>query len=361
MTIKFFQAECGDAACISFIGSDNKPHHVFIDAGYERTFRQVLADEIQALHQKDEAIDLWILSHIHDDHIGGAIAYIKAINSGEFKDIVKSWLYNHPRKSMANLRIKDTNSVSETKSIGQGDYLASYLFKNNKLTSHDITNKQPTIDLFGLKITILSPDDSKLQGLRNKYPLESQKAYERGELDAISEAKKPPQYDYHIPITRFDFEQWQEDDSVENGSSIAVLTEYQGKRILWLADAHPTCIVNALNDSGYSKSNPLVCDWVKVTHHGSKGNNSDELYDMIRCENYLISSNGENRNCLPTKECIARILRNKQRLLDSNYNFYFTYENALLRSIFSVDGDSVFKEFNFTVHFPKVNAKMIDV
>lgn len=361
MKIRFYQAECGDASCISFIGSDNMPHNIFIDAGYERTFRHVLADEIQALSQKGEAIDLWILSHIHDDHIGGAIAYIKSINSGEFKDIVKSWLYNHPRKSLTNLRIEDTKSISETKSIGQGDYLASYLFKHNNLPSYDITNKHPTIDLFGLKITILSPDDLKLQGLRNKYPPESQKAYERGELDAISEAKKPPQYDYHIPITGFDFEQWQEDDSIENGSSIAVLSEYQDQRILWLADAHPNCVVNALNDLGYSKSNPLVCDWVKVTHHGSKGNNCDDLYDMIRCENYLISSNGENRNCLPTKECIARILRNKQRLPDSHYNIYFTYENELLRSIFKVDGEDIFKEFNFTTCFPSGNSKMIVV
>jgi beta-lactamase superfamily II metal-dependent hydrolase len=159
----------------------------------------------------------------------------------------------------------------------------------------------------------------------------------------------------------FNLEKWIEDDSVENGSSISVLTEYQNTRILWLADAHPNTIVSALKNLGYSNNNPLVCDWVKVTHHGSSGNNSNELYEMIQCENYLISANGENIHCLPTKECIARILRNEKRLPNSQYKFHFTHDNQLLRSIFAVDGEDIYKELNFTICFPKGISKMIKV
>lgn len=50
---------------------------------------------------------------------------------------------------------------------------------------------------------------------------------------------------------------------------------------------------------GFNKENKIVCDWVKVTHHGSKGNNSDSLYDLIKSENYLFSVNGENKHNLP--------------------------------------------------------------
>lgn len=361
MKIKFYQAECGDAACISYLGLDNNPHNVFIDAGYERTFRHVLSNEIDAIEQRGEVIDLWVLSHIHDDHIGGAIAYIKAIQDGEFKDIVKLWFYNPPRKSLSNLNKKLTISISDIKSIGQGDEMARYLYIYRNLPIIDITDQLPSTNIFGLQIIILSPDLCKLQNLRNKYPLESQKPLERNEFDSISEAKSPHQSDYHIAIKGFNLGMWQEDISVENGSSISLLTEYQDKRILWLADAHPSCIVNSLKNIGYSKYNPLICDLVKVTHHGSSGNNSSELYEMIRCENYLISSNGENRHSLPTKECIARILRNKQRINGSHYNFYFTYDNSVLRSIFKVDGEAIFEDLNFTIHFPYENLKMIEI
>jgi len=361
MNIRFYQAECGDAARIRFIGTDNRPHNIFIDAGYERTFRHVLADEIQTVKKDGEVIDLWIISHIHDDHIGGAIAYIRAIRDGEFDDIVQSWFYNPPHKSQHNFKLTISNFISEAKSIGQGDNLASYLISQNKLKVIDITCEVPLMDLFGLKINILSPDVSRLNSLRTKYPPDSPKQFERNEIDSISEAKAAPQYDYHIPLMSFNLKKWKEDDSVENGSSISVLTEYQGKRILWLADAHPNAIVSAMKNLSYSISNPLICDWVKVTHHGSSGNNSNELYEMIQCENYLISANGENIHCLPTKECIARILRNKKRLPNSQYKFHFTYDNPLLRSMFVVDGVDIFKELNFTVNFPKGISKMINV
>ena len=102
---------------------------------------------------------------------------------------------------------------------------------------------------------------------------------------------------------------------------------------------------------GFNKENKIVCEWVKVTHHGSKGNNSDALYDIIKSENYLFSANGENKHNLPSKECIARILRNKIRPSNSNYKFYFTYDNETLRSIFKNENDSVFEEYNFEVIF----------
>jgi hypothetical protein len=272
----------------------------------------------------------------------------------------QSWFYNPPRKILSDPQNITTTSVSEAKSIIQGDHLANYLLFKNKLAASDITNDMPIIYLNGLKVTILSPDVMSLKALRDKYPAESTKPFERHELDLISEAKAAPQFDYHIPINDFNLENWKEDDSIENGSSISVITEYNNKKVLWLADAHPKIIATALKHLGYSKENKLACEWVKVTHHGSSGNNSDELYDMISCKNYLISSNGENRHCLPTKECIARILRNKQRPIDSNYKLYFTYQNEVLQSMFKVDGEKIFEEFKFEVYFPFEKSKMIE-
>lgn len=346
MEIKFFQAECGDASYIRFLGNDNKYHNVFIDSGYERTFRHILENEIQNIVGNNEIIDLWIISHIHDDHIGGVVKYIDTINDGEYSDIVKQYFYNPPRIYNVN---KSPKSISEFKSIGQGDVFYEYLKTNNKLLDYDITNLIEPIELYGLKLSILSPTSNKLDRLRSKYPLYSNKLLEREEDEKISEAVAPKQDDYKTLIDDFNFDKWKEDDSVENGSSISVLTEYNNKKILWLADSHPTDIVNSLEKLGFNQDNKIVCDWVKVTHHGSKGNNSDSLYSLIECNNYLFSVNGENKHNLPSKECIARILRNKGRNNNLKYNLYFTYDNETLRSIFKMENDNIYSQYNFDV------------
>nr|WP_315234105.1 MBL fold metallo-hydrolase [uncultured Flavobacterium sp.] len=346
MEIKFFQAECGDASCIRFLGNDNKYHNVFIDSGYERTFRHVLENEIRNIVGKNETIDLWIISHIHDDHIGGVIKYIDTIKTSEHNDIVNQYFYNPPRIYDFE---KSAKNISEFVSIGQGDVFYEYLKSNNKLLDYDITNSIDPIELYGLKLTILSPTSNKLGSLRSKYPLNSNKSLEREEDEKISEAVAPKQNDYKTLINNFDLDKWKEDNSVENGSSISVLAEFNNNKILWLADSHPTDIVNSLENLGFNQDNKVVCDWVKVTHHGSKGNNSDALYNLIECDNYLFSVNGENKHNLPSKECIARILRNKQRPKKSKYNFHFTYDNQTLRSIFNVENENIFEEYNFEV------------
>lgn len=360
MEIHFYQAECGDAARIRYTGNDGKIHNIFIDAGYERTFTYVLADEIQKIRQADEKIDLWIISHIHDDHIGGIIQYIKSVTHGKKSDIVESWYYNHPRSSIPEVNLLQFISISRTKSIGQGDDLTNFLSVNNKLPKVDITSEIPDQNLFGLNVKILSPSVFKLSQLRKKYPATEFKVLEQNELSSVSEAKAVRAYDYQVPLELFNLYEWDQDQSVENGSSISVLTEIDGKKVLWLADSHPLDIISSLNKLGYSKANPLVCDYVKVCHHGSKGNNSNDLYELVRCSNYIMSVNGENKHYLPNKECFARILRNPNRPKGLAYNFYFTYDNSILRSIFKVDGDEVYKKYNFSTHF-LTDAKWIQM
>jgi len=343
-----YQAECGDATRIEFAGSDKKLHHILIDTGFERTYRQVLEQDLKALIKAGDAIDLCIISHIHDDHIGGAIAYIRAIQNGAIGDCIHKWLYNPPRGQPIKEKII-SNEISFAKSIAQGDVLATYLLSKGKLMTEDITNDWEE-DFFGLKVIVLSPNTKTLKALRVKYPEGRKNPFEREEWVDISFAKANIKDDYHIPINDFNLAIKEEDNSEENGSSIAVLLEQEGKRFLCLADAHPTVIAGALHRLGYSSSYPLVCDWVKVSHHGSKGNNLSVLYNMIKCNNFIISANGENKYKLPSKQCLATIIRSTQRT-DDVCNLFFTYNNETLRNIFKTDGEMIFEELKFRVHF----------
>lgn len=349
MEVTFYKAECGDAARIRFLGNDNKFHNIFIDSGYDRTFRFVLIEEIKDIAKRGEMIDLWLLSHIHDDHIGGISKYLDLINSGELNDIVSKWFYNVPRSY--SFKPRNLKNASQASSIKQGDKIFEYLKNNNKLLSNDITNELESINLYGLNMTILSPTKNKLSKLRNKYPLDIQNELERFEQTSVSDAKAMKQNDYSIKIHDFDLVNFTEDKSIENGTSISVITEYNNQKILWLADSHPSDICESLKKLGYSEQKKIECDWVKVSHHGSSGNNSSELYNLITCSNYLFSVNGENKHNLPEKRCLSQILRSKNRNKDSYYNFSFTYDNDLLRNIFKVDGTEVYNELNFNVNF----------
>lgn len=187
--------------------------------------------------------------------------------------------------------------------------------------------------------------------LREKYPFGSKNPLERIEDDTISKAKGKVQNDYHFQLEEFNLDNWQEDLSIENGSSISLLLELGNKKTLWLADAFPSVVSRSLRTLGYSQENPIICDWVKVGHHGSSGNNSNELYELIDCNNYVITANGENKYNLPAKECIAHILRNRNRNPDSHYNLYFTDDNSTLRSIFVNEDDKIMERLKFSAHF----------
>lgn len=114
-----------------------------------------------------------------------------------------------------------------------------------------------------------------------------------------------------------------EDSSIPNESSISFLFEYQGKKILFLADSHPTAIAKFLKENGYSRENQLEVDLVKVSHHGSKMNVSPELLETIRCRDYLISTNGK-RHAHPDKAALARIITSNSK----KTRLYFNYDIA---------------------------------
>lgn len=352
MELFCYQAECGDAIRIRYIGNDKKPHNIFLDSGYERTFRHILQYEIDAIKQAGEFIDLWIVSHIHDDHIGGITKYIKLIKDNEFTDITKKWFYNPPRNYAQS--VKNSDDISSAKSIRQGDILYDYLFQNNKLPESDIISSSEYRDIFGLKITVLSPTSKSINELRKKYS--DGRSLEKSEDESVSKAKSALNFDYHLILESFNLSDFDEDDSLENRSSISAIFEYEDRKILWLADSHPSVISESLSNMGYSNSNPLECDFVIVSHHASKGNNSSGLYNIIKCNNYIISSNGENKYFLPTKEALSRIIRNEFRDLKSTCNLFFTYDTLNLREMFVSDESNRYK-WNFKTHFS--NKKLI--
>lgn len=358
MTIRFYQVACGDAARLKYDGEDGKPHFIFLDSGYERTYRDILANEIKALINGRHKIDLWIISHIHDDHIGGVLSYIRAISQGEIADIVSTWWYNPPYHDRT--RKSENIQISQASSFVQGRELSTYLSGKGTKTTN-ITNQFPITDMHGLRLTILSPTREGLHALKEKYKSKEFGSMNYHELTDISEPKAIGGNDYANTLESFDIDKIEEDTSIENGSSIAAIIEYDDKRVLWLGDAFSHVVIQRLKNLGYSHQNPLIVDLVKVSHHGSSASNSNELFSIIRSKKYLFSANGDNKHFLPAKECIARILRNKFRKDTDSYELIFTHDTEVLREIFKSDGSGVQVRWNFKLIFPDSNKKWIDI
>ena len=110
---------------------------------------------------------------------------------------------------------------------------------------------------------------------------------------------------------------FKEDRAEPNGSSIAFIAEFDGKRVLFGADAHPGVLMESLQRT------PLVVDSLplcafKLPHHGSKNNVSKELIKSFPAEHYLVSTNGNVFNH-PDEEAIARILISSKEMAKKIY------------------------------------------
>ena len=85
---------------------------------------------------------------------------------------------------------------------------------------------------------------------------------------------------------------FKEDTSPANGSSIAVLLEADGRRLLLLGDAHPSVILQELRRVLVHETPPWWFDCIKLSHHGSFANNSPELLEATDSDCYLFSTDG---------------------------------------------------------------------
>jgi hypothetical protein len=103
------------------------------------------------------------------------------------------------------------------------------------------------------------------------------------------------------------------DHSAANGAGIAFIVEFDGKRALLGADAHPDLLAANLQRFAEQTGEPRVrIDLCKLPHHGSKYNVSTQLIELVDAAKYLVSSNGDNY-AHPDDDTVARIIRASAR------------------------------------------------
>lgn len=104
------------------------------------------------------------------------------------------------------------------------------------------------------------------------------------------------------------------DRSVPNGSSIALLAEYDGHRLLLTGDAYAPDLLAGLArlNAERGTQGPLALDAFKLAHHGSANNLSRELVEAVDCARYLVSTDGSVHRH-PDHQALLTVLRYSRR------------------------------------------------
>lgn len=334
-TIQILHASYGDCIFLSHVDGENI-FNLLIDGGPTGTFGQLygyakpLRLLIEELREKEQIIDLAVITHVDEDHIGG---FLEAMSHDEYlPKIVKEFWFNSYTLISSLCNNTDAPSINnqvsgisdnETKtSITQGITLEQKLSKLNWFDKAIHNQLQPLMRS-GMEFTILSPSPKTLQRLGKNWEKES------SDSDKKTATKES---DHQFPFSHFfDKDDFLSDRSVPNGSSIAFLLRIGEKNILLLADSYSGVVENKLRDLGYNHDNKLKCSIVKISHHGSKGNTSATLLSIISSEKYVISTDGSIFGH-PDKKTIARILK-----ANSENNIYFNYESVIKKILLPED------------------------
>lgn len=312
--VKVHHVKCGDCFYIRYTSDDNIIN-IFVDAGYSGTYKKTFRNDVKEIVAQGEKIDLFVITHIDQDHISGIKPFLKEFGI----DNVEKFWFNHYDK----LNLSEETNETEI-SVKDGITLRDHFQMSGRKMDEIIAGNELMIS-DKIKFKILSPSIESLKKFKD-YWKEEEKKYDY----EISSNKSS---DYNKSIEELSLNTFKEDNDIANGSSIAFLLEIGQFKCLFSGDAHPSVLYDSLQKLGYTKESPLKLDFMKVPHHGSKHNLSNDLLEIIDCQKFIFSANGVNRDNLPNKETIAKIICNSTRSINKCITLLFNYDNECLRNI----------------------------
>jgi len=321
-TLEALQAKHGDSLLLHY-GTKTAPKLIVIDGGPQGVFDTSLRPRLEEIKKKRSPlkplpIRLMMVSHIDDDHIRGILDLTDALieqqdnNESLLCNITTLWhnsfddiLGNNQTQvmptsldsvvklsSMGELTFppnlfRDEAPAAIAVNVPQGRKLRDNVQKLALLANDPFENlvvlpqkKDKPLDIDGkLKLTVLGPSETRLEKLQADWDkkVELLKKKKPAEAQALAASFI--------------------DNSVYNLSSIIVLAEADGKRMLLTGDGLGEDILAGLKEEGLLEDGgTLHVDLLKMPHHGSIRNITEEFLTTITADHYVISANGKYDN-----------------------------------------------------------------
>jgi beta-lactamase superfamily II metal-dependent hydrolase len=305
LTLDVLPAGNGDCLWIEY-GNPASPRRILIDGGAKGTYKRALQSRFA---RGEGELELLVITHVDSDHITGILELIEgAHRSIKPKDVWFNGFRHLP------------NEDPETLGPVQGERLTDHLVNqrmpwniafDRKAVVVPDQGELPRRELSGgLTLTLLSPTVQALASLRPVWEKEVRKAGLDPNMAAAQDVAAEEGFELlesgPLDVEALAAAPFVEDSSEPNGSSIAMLLEFEGQRVLLSADAHPRVLASAIKrHNGDQRLKLTAC---KIPHHGSKANVSRQLLDRLDCNTYIFSTNGAHFRH-PDREGVARVVK----------------------------------------------------
>lgn len=300
LKLRIVQAEYGDCFILEF-GAPSQPRYILIDGGPAMVYERYLREELQSIRDSGAKLDLAILSHVDNDHALGLLDLFAELREQRANGVpetiaIDALWHNAFRRALgdsiavrlkmlvaaAGVAAQATSATSiAVQGIGEGQQLrlaaAALGIPVNPGFDRDlicVDDAPQPIVLDNLTLHVVGPTNKNLEDLQKEW---------LAWLDIYEES-----------ISSGDpFLMAMADRSIPNLSSIMVLAEADGKRVLLTGDGRGDHLLEGLRQAQLLDSKgKMHVDVLKLPHHGSNRNVSKTFFKNITADKYIISANG---------------------------------------------------------------------
>jgi beta-lactamase superfamily II metal-dependent hydrolase len=321
LDITFLPVGNGDCALLQFNAGK---FNILVDAGSgANTIATKTVETLNTLLGQRKVIDIGIVTHHDYDHIGGFPLLLES-------DIqVEALIFNSPHLVARFLGNMSAKKVSAKHANG--------LAKKKKPINSFLVTSGTELKFLDETVVLnfLTPHEADIQKHGHTALTEEQNK-------TIKVGVKPPFATIDDLLKTKD--EFKEDESKSNLLSLSFILNFMHKSWLFLGDAWPSRVLQSLED--VSPNGRHKFEFVKVSHHGSKGNTSIPLVEKIDTSNFVITASG---NTHPDEEIFQRIIKGTGA---RSVKFYFPEETPQMTRLFT-DSDlcSVYPNANTYLTF----------
>lgn len=335
MILNSLPAGKGDSFILSW-GQEENLHHLLIDSGIPNTYR-FIKDEIKDIN----SLSAVILTHVDYDHLGGLFKILGDTSVLLRKDMqvfmnTPSLALTLPEGDKVGLK----HGVELDKKLQEAGIICKPFY--NGFTKENI------IEFNDLELQVITPNKKVIDKLLAEWTADKLFQHYQEEIQESGKVGKRKEKVLSFEeILEADETIHKWEDDLINSSSMSFIARYNGCSLLFLGDANPDLIVEELVRLGYSKNEKLKVEMVKISHHGCRHNSGKDLFEMIECNCFLISTDGSGPYYHPDRETIARLSEYSRASTEQPLTIFLNYNLDTSNFI----GDEEAKKLNIKVIF----------